>query len=171
MSAQGSLGRHVRYRRFVTQLTCACCGHSATFETPLAARDAAWQCPPFVDYVACDLCPGSLVQLRATHRHARAHERWQTAGRPRSITEQFLWGDLPTNIDEEFPMILRLEVKITDGDAQDLRQRLFAAQPEIEAALDAQLEECLDRRGMPSTWQHTGYTVLHSHIDSAEDSA
>lgn len=82
-------------------LTCECCQVTVTFTSAQAAQDAGWDCPPHVSkWVACNLCPSSLIVLGEISRHARAHRRWREYGRPESFTEQFRWGDLPTRSDD-----------------------------------------------------------------------
>lgn len=82
-----------------TQLTCQCCGHSATFADGEAAFSAGWDAPPrFTGYVACDLCPGSFVVLGWTALHAAAHERWTREGRPASFDKSMAAGDVPAPV-------------------------------------------------------------------------
>lgn len=43
-------------------LKCQGCGKEETFESPAAAFEAGWDCPPyFTGYITCDSCPISTV--------------------------------------------------------------------------------------------------------------
>lgn len=45
-----------------TSLKCQGCGKEETFESPAAAFEAGWDCPPyFTGYITCDSCPISTV--------------------------------------------------------------------------------------------------------------
>ncbi len=64
-------------------LTCDCCGFTAEFVDLEAAFQTGWDAPPhFTGYVACNLCPGSMVVLGQTAKHASVHARWEREGRP-----------------------------------------------------------------------------------------
>lgn len=44
-------------------LKCQGCGKEETFESPAAAFEAGWDCPPyFTGYITCDSCPISKVK-------------------------------------------------------------------------------------------------------------
>ena len=43
-------------------IKCQGCGKEETFESPAAAFEAGWDCPPyFTGYITCDSCPISTV--------------------------------------------------------------------------------------------------------------
>lgn len=64
-------------------LVCDCCGYAQEFRDADDAFSAGWDGPPdFSGYIACDLCPGSLIVLGQTERHDAVHQRWIVAGRP-----------------------------------------------------------------------------------------
>lgn len=67
--------------------TCLCCGHTETFESPVAAYHAGWDVAPhFTLQPLCKLCPSAPVAIRglegARRRHAALHAAWQRDGRP-----------------------------------------------------------------------------------------
>jgi hypothetical protein len=68
------------------KLKCQCCGFEQEFLDGEAAFKAGWDAPPhFSGYISCDLCPGSLIVMGQTHKHAPDHERWAKEGRPKEF--------------------------------------------------------------------------------------
>jgi hypothetical protein len=76
-------------------LKCQCCGFEQDFTDSTEAFNSGWDAPPhFTGYVSCNLCPASYVVLRQTGRHAGAHLKWQTDGRPAEF-------ELPDDVDPD----------------------------------------------------------------------
>ncbi|MBI4728744.1 MAG: hypothetical protein HY775_04485 [Acidobacteria bacterium] len=64
-------------------LVCECCGYPREFRDADEAFEAGWDCRPyFSGPIICELCPSTLVTLRMTDRHERAHSEWMASGRP-----------------------------------------------------------------------------------------
>jgi hypothetical protein len=66
------------------RLKCMCCGFEQDFLDAEEAFQKGWDAPPhFTGYVACNLCPASiLIIIDGPERHAQVHKRWAEGGRP-----------------------------------------------------------------------------------------
>lgn len=67
-------------------LKCQCCGFEQVFDDAEDAFQKGWDAPPhFTGYVACDLCPASILIMQGPQGHEAVHKRWAVEGRPREF--------------------------------------------------------------------------------------
>jgi len=61
-------------------------------------------------------------------------------------------------------MLLRIEVEIHDGSSTAIRDGVFAAQADVESAVDGVLTEHFDGAGHDVRWRHVTYGLFHGAV-------